>query len=62
MIYSKLDIKNWSYDGRKLAKPMVILRRLSMYPFYHFVRYVLAFIALLGWGTYEAEHILEETS
>jgi hypothetical protein len=56
-----LDIKNWTYEGRKLAPPLTITRRLIAWPFFQVVRFLLAFVALLGWGIDEASEVLEAT-
>ena len=50
------SLKKWEWNGRPLAPPSTILRRLLAFPILRSAQAV-AFIAILiGWGLYDAKH------
>jgi len=44
----------WEINGRKLARPDLIIRRLAIYPFYFLAKCALFLTVFIGWGKHEA--------
>ena len=51
----------WEYDGRKLAPPLTMIRRLTSYPFVMLSRCLLFLSFLAGWGLETAKAAWRDT-
>jgi hypothetical protein len=49
------------YKGKQLNPLHVIARRLIAYPFLQAFRFLFCLAVLVGWGTYDAQRMWEET-
>lgn len=52
---NKLNLKDWTWDGRKLNSPFTIIRRLAFYPIIKAFTLILVLFVGLGYGVDAAE-------
>jgi hypothetical protein len=51
---ARFNIRKWEFDGRKLADPITLVRRLIALPFLWPARIVYFVVVLVGWGWHDA--------
>lgn len=56
----RFNIKDWSYNGEKLANPLLILIRIILYPIYWILLSLTCIAAWITFGKFSAESLWEE--
>jgi hypothetical protein len=51
-----LSIKNWTFENRRLANPVTIIRRLVFLPIVFITKWIYLFAILCGWGIDEMQN------
>ena len=52
--------KFWTWNGRELANPFTIIRRLVALPVYLTLKVLITLVSFVGWGVYEASRTWDD--